>query len=220
MKTITTITIISAIFHASLAFATANTSPEPKSTKTTGKLNADNTNAPNTIALNIMTNALSALKALKKQNQNSPQNIKDTIKAKMLPHIAIEVSTELALKEHWQQLNQKQKLIFQQYITRSLIKDYSTILSSYNKLDSINITTDPEIKRQGNKAIVRLIISFDEDPKPIIVSVKMIRSTHWRIYDVVFSGVSIIKNYRAQFNSHIKRKGIDSLVQKTLKKNI
>lgn len=219
MKTITTITIISAIFNASLAFATANTSPEPKSTKT-GKLNADNTNAPNTIALNIMTNALSALKALKKQNQNSPQNIKDTIKAKMLPHIAIEVSTELALKEHWQQLNQKQKLIFQQYITRSLIKDYSTILSSYNKLDSINITTDPEIKRQGNKAIVRLIISFDEDPKPIIVSVKMIRSTHWRIYDVVFSGVSIIKNYRAQFNSHIKRKGIDSLVQKTLKKNI
>jgi len=50
------------------------------------------------------------------------------------------------------------------------------------------------------------------------ISLKMIRSSQWRVYDVVFSGVSLMKNYRAQFDSHIKRKGIDSLVAKTLKK--
>jgi phospholipid transport system substrate-binding protein len=46
----------------------------------------------------------------------------------------------------------------------------------------------------------------------------MIRSSKWRVYDVVFSGVSLIKNYRAQFNSHIKRKGMDSLIAKIIKK--
>jgi len=48
----------------------------------------------------------------------------------------------------------------------------------------------------------------------------MIRENKWRIYDVVFSGVSLIKNYRAQFNSHIKRKGLDSLIAKVIKKLI
>jgi phospholipid transport system substrate-binding protein len=46
----------------------------------------------------------------------------------------------------------------------------------------------------------------------------MIRLDHWRIYDVLFAGVSIIKNYQAQFNSHIKRKGMDSLVKKITEK--
>jgi hypothetical protein len=46
----------------------------------------------------------------------------------------------------------------------------------------------------------------------------MIRSSHWRVYDLVFSGVSLIKNYKAQFNSHIKRKGMDSLIKKINKK--
>jgi phospholipid transport system substrate-binding protein len=44
----------------------------------------------------------------------------------------------------------------------------------------------------------------------------MIRSSHWRVYDLVFSGVSLIKNYKAQFNSHIKRKGMDSLIEEFL----
>jgi hypothetical protein len=39
----------------------------------------------------------------------------------------------------------------------------------------------------------------------------MIYSQQWRVYDVVFSGISLIKTYKAQFDSHIKRKGIDSL---------
>jgi ABC-type transport system involved in resistance to organic solvents, auxiliary component len=62
------------------------------------------------------------------------------------------------------------------------------------------------------------MITINDDPKPLIISLKMIRSNQWRVYDVVFSGVSLMKNYRAQFDSHIKRKGINSLIAKTIKK--
>ncbi len=203
------LTIILAIFHLNIAFSMFAMSAAPIK----GVIDP-----PNTAALNLLTDALSALKELRKHNKASAENVETLIKSKMLPSIAIDVSTQLALKKHWQTLNTKQKLIFQQYITQSLVQDYASVLSSYDKLDSIDIEVDSMVKRKGNKAIVKLFVSLDNDSKPFIISLKMIRSGHWRTYDVVFSGVSLIKNYQAEFDSHIKRKGIESLIAKMTKK--
>jgi len=46
----------------------------------------------------------------------------------------------------------------------------------------------------------------------------MIRLNTWHVYDVVFSGVSIVKNYRAQFDSYIKRKGLEALITRSQQK--
>ncbi|RUM78756.1 MAG: ABC transporter substrate-binding protein [Candidatus Thioglobus sp.] len=173
---------------------------------------------PGAAALNIIVNNLSSLKALRKQNKASIENVEHLIKVKLLPNIATNIATELTLKKHWLKLSDQQKSIFKAYIIQSLIRDYAGILGAYDQLDSINISVDPKIKRKGNKAIVKLIIHLGDNPKPIHVTLKMIRSNQWRAYDLVFSGVSLMKNYRAQFNSHIRRKGIDSLVSKISKK--
>jgi len=219
MKTIMKrLVIILAIFHLNIAFALNGMPSMPNPVKIMNDSVADIIDPPNTAALNIMVNALSSLKELRKQNKDSIENVKTLIEIKLLPQIAIEVSTELALKKHWHILSAQQKLIFQKYITQSLIRDYAGILSAYENLDTVNIAVDPKVKRKDNKAIVKLIVSLGDDPKPFNITLKMIRSSKWRVYDVVFSGVSLIKNYRAQFNSHIKRKGIDSLIAKIIKK--
>ena len=169
---------------------------------------------PNTAAHNIMFNALSSLIELREQNKNTPENIQALIKTKLLPNISIEVATRATLKKHWHKLNKQQQQIFQQYIIKSLIKDYAGILGSYNKLNSLNISVDPKVKRRNNKAIVKLFVVLSKNSKPFKVVLKMIYSNQWYIYDVMFSGISLIKNYQAQFNSHIKRKSINSLIQK------
>ena len=125
------------------------------------------------------------------------------------------VATKITLEKHWEGLNIQQKQFFQYYISESLIRDYVGILSSYEQLDSVQISVDPEVKRKDNKAIVKLNISLNSKEKPFIVSLKMIRLNTWHVYDIVFSGVSIVKNYRAQFDSHIKRKGLESLIDKS-----
>lgn len=207
--------IILTIFHLNIAFAMNDM---PNSVQTMNESVANIIDPPNTAALNIMVSALSSLKELRKADKATPENIESLIKIKLMPSIAMDVSTELALKKHWGKLDYNQKVIFQRYIEQSLMKDYAGILSSYEKLDSVNISVDPKVKRKDNKAIVKLIITLNDDPNPINISLKMIRSSQWRVYDVVFSGVSLVKNYAAQFNSHIRRKGIDSLVAKTTKK--
>ena len=206
------------ILYFNFALAASSTTPTPNSTKILNDSIAEVIDPPGASALNIIVSNLSSLKELRKKNMASVENIEHLIKVKLLPNIAVAISTELALKKHWHKLNLQQKLIFQTYIVQSLIKDYAGMLGAYDELDSINISVDPKIRRKDNKAIVKLIIHFSNNPKPINVSLKMIRSSQWRAYDLVFSGVSLIKNYRAQFDSHIRRKGIDSLVNKISKK--
>jgi phospholipid transport system substrate-binding protein len=212
------LTIILTIFHLNIAFAMDSMSTMPNPAQMINESVVDIIDPPNTAALNIMVNALSSLKELRKSGNATTENINTLIKIKLLPSIAIDVSTELALKKHWGKLNHDQKVIFQRYISQSLIKDYAGILGSYKKLDSVSISVNPNVKRKGNKAIIKLIVTLNNNPKPINISLKMIRSKQWRVYDLVFSGVSLVKNYAAQFNSHIKRKGIDSLVAKIVKK--
>lgn len=171
---------------------------------------------PNSAAINIMTSTLSSLKELREQGRATPKNVRTLINIKLLPNIAIDVATRLSLKKYWHKLSVPQQKIFQQYITESLIKDYASILGAYNGLDTLSISAATEVKRKDNKAIVKLSIILNKGSAPISVTLKMIRSNQWRVYDVVFSGVSLIKNYSAQFDSHIKRKGIDSLVKKSL----
>ncbi len=178
----------------------------------------DDDNSPSALALNVFRNAISSVQDLKTKQQINAQNIRSLIKAELLPHIAVKVSTKLTLKKYWSSLNEQQKQIFQNYIVESLIKDYSGAFASYNKFDRVRVSADPNVKRKDNKAIVKLFINLEDNPKPITVSLKMIYSNKWRVYDVVFSGVSIIKTYKAQFSSHIKRKGVDSLINKLSEK--
>jgi hypothetical protein len=101
--------IILAIFHMSVAFATDTMSSILNPVKIINDQVADIIDPPNTAALNIMVNALSSLKELRKQNEATNENIKTLIKIKLLPNIAMDVSTELALKKHWHKLNIKTK---------------------------------------------------------------------------------------------------------------
>jgi len=209
--------IILSILYLNIAFAMENI---VNSVKTIDVTLTDIIDPPGTAALNIMISSLSSFKALKKSGMATPENTKSLVLLKLLPNIAMDISTELALKKHWHKLNNQQKIIFEQYITNSLIKDYAGMLHSYENLDLIEISVHKKITRKGDRAIVKLEIKPNERAKPVEISLKMIRSNKWRIYDVVFSGVSLIKNYRAQFNSHIKRKGLDSLIAKVIKKLI
>jgi phospholipid transport system substrate-binding protein len=43
---------------------------------------------------------------------------------------------------------------------------------------------------------------------------------HWKIYDVVIEGVSLVKNYRIQFNSILRKEKPAQLIDRLKKKKI
>jgi ABC-type transporter MlaC component len=97
-----------------------------------------------------------------------------------------------------------------------LIDDYAGVLISYKDLDSLKIKADPKIKQRDNLAIVALNITTNTKNEDLIIATKMIKTDIWRVYDLVVSGVSLIKTYEQQFNSYIKRKGFDEFAKRFL----
>lgn len=206
--------IILSILQMNFAFAQSATPLVPINKKDIIEM----LDPPGVAALNIILGALSSFKALKQSEQASLANTTSLVKIKVLPFIAIKESTQVALKDHWGQLNPSQRQLFANYIEHSLIKDYVGMLYSYKEMDYVEIALQEKVLRKDNRALVKLEIKPNSGAKTSVVTLKMIRNDRWKIYDVVFSGVSVVKNYSSQFNSHIKRKGLDSLIKKTIER--
>jgi len=174
---------------------------------------------PSSAALGIMVEALASLQEYRGTGRTSIEDVEDVIVAELLPSLDITESTRIALKKYWSNLTPRQQLILKTYIATSLVSNYSSVLHSYEDLNSIKLSVDPKVKRKNNKAIVKMYIAEEGKKKPITVVLKMILTGNdWHIYDVVLSGVSLVKNYKATFNSHVKRKGIESLIAKATRK--
>ena len=171
----------------------------------------------NIAAENILKHAIYSISELKnKQKKVTLKQIKNIVKKDFLPFIDATFSAEQSLKNHWHNLSNTQKITLENYIINSLINDYANILISFNNYKKIKITISPKIKTHLNKAIVSINFSTYEDNKMTMVAAKMIKKNSWKIYDIVFSGVSLIKNYSASFESYIKRKGFDAFSKKYL----
>lgn len=207
------ITIV-AIFFINSTFAASSNTEKDNTTNEVDQSVIEIIDPPGAAALTIIVDSLSSLKELKKHNQSTIENIKALINVKLFPHLDINTALKISLKGYWEDLDFNQRQVFYKYIVQSLVNDYAAILVTYDNLDSINVSVDPEIVRKDNRALVKLKITFNDDPKVTVVSLKMIRSNRWKVYDVVFSGVSLVKNYRSQFKSYIRRNGLEALIEK------
>ena len=170
--------------------------------------------APDRAALYIIQHSLKALKSLRKRA--SIDEIRILLRNELEKNINIESAAEFALRPYWNNIIPEQKQVFKQYIFKSIIDDYANIFFiGSNDLSDIEFNIDAIVRRKGNKAIVTFMAQFNADSKPIPVSVRMINiDKRWKIYDLMFSGISLMKGYRAKFNSQIKRKGLDAVILK------
>jgi len=201
------------LLSSSLSYAVEGNEDQPKNNNI-----SDIIDPPGSAALNILVSSLSSLKELKKQNKGTIENIETLIRLKLLPSLDVTYSTQRVLGSFYDDLTDSEKQLFETYLIESLINDYVGILGTYQDLDSINISVGENILRKDNRANVPLIISFSDNSQPVEVALSMIKTNSWKIYDVTFSGVSLIKNYQAQFGSMIKRKGKDFLIEMITKK--
>ena len=171
-----------------------------------------NENTPHSVAVNIIEGALLSLKTLQEQNENSLINIESLVLNKLMPNVDIDFATKIILRDRWNDLSPKQKTMFIDYITRSIVQDYVGLLNSYENLDELNIQIEDGGVINGNKASVKLHIAINKNNYQSFITLKMVKLNRWYIYDAVFPGISILIHYQKSFDSIIKRKGMDGLI--------
>ena len=54
---------------------------------------------------------------------------------------------------------------------------------------------------------------------PIDYSLEKSADGNWKAYDIVVAGVSLVTNYREEFNTVIRDQGVDALIKQLQSKN-
>ena len=156
---------------------------------------------------------------LQSGNNGTLSSTLNLTKKKIIPYIDLEYSTEMALGNYWGQLDSRQKKIFERDMKNSLINEYVGILSDLTSWKNIKISVDDDFTQNGNLARVKVSVSLEENNSSASVTLKLIRKSRWKVYDLEYQSISIIDIERVGYDSKIKRLGIDKLTQKMLNKS-
>ena len=111
---------------------------------------------------------------------------------------------------YWKKRSQEEKNKFTDLFTKLLNKTYTgKLVDSYA---GEKVIYDKEIV-DGNRAFAETQI-VNKQGKEISVGYRLImKENNWRVYDVIIEGVSMLKNYRVQFYSIIRRSSYEELIR-------
>ncbi len=115
-----------------------------------------------------------------------------------------------ALAVHWQKLSIEERNEFVSLFSDLLERSYIKKIESYSdeKIDYL------EEKIDGDNALVKSKITTKRNLE-IPIDYKLLRKGEkWLVYDVVIEGVSLVNNYRTQFNKIIRQNSYAELLKR------
>jgi phospholipid transport system substrate-binding protein len=116
---------------------------------------------------------------------------------------------------HWRGLTPVQKKEFVGLFSSLLENSYAGKIESYN---NEKILYEKELLEGDYAEVDSRIVTAKRDEYTLDYRL-LKEGNKWMVYDVVIEGVSLISNYRSQFNKIINEQGYNELVKKMRTKN-
>ena len=122
----------------------------------------------------------------------------------------VQETARRALGPHWQQRTPQQREEFVQLFAELLEQTYISKIDLFGG-EKLRFT---EEKVDGDNAIVRAkVVTRQQTEVP--VEARMLRKgDRWLIYDILIENISLVGNYRAQFDRIIRTSSYDELVKR------
>tara|TARA_Y100000389_G_scaffold48663_1_gene43965 strand:- start:3594 stop:4184 length:591 start_codon:yes stop_codon:yes gene_type:complete len=154
---------------------------------------------------------VSALVSKHKDRFEEDENfLRSKMHSVVMPKLDIMLMSKIILgKKIWTTMSNQQKTNF---VDAFRYRMTSTYMKSITAFDGEQIKFLPyKPGKRKNVAFVKskyLIASGNID-----VDYRLIKKKNgWKVYDIIFDGISLMKNYRADFRSHVSEQGIESLI--------
>ncbi len=116
---------------------------------------------------------------------------------------------------HWSQLNAKQRDEFVPLFAAFIETVYLDQIQDYAKL-KIEVSSQTLVASDYARVSVT-VLQPSKNPIPIVFLLEK-KGVRWVVYDVNVEGISMVENYRAQFDRVIRSGGIDGLMNKLRQK--
>lgn len=158
---------------------------------------------------------------LSPQAENDSNFVRSKIDTEVLPHIDFTTMTKITLgATEWKKATKEQRSNLVEEFRELLLNTYTAALDQYSG-QKLEILPHKASENDDKIAVVKTI--FDDANVIIPVDYKL-RTTKsdrntWKVYDIEVENVSLVKSYRSEFGSQIKKSGVDGLIETLRAKN-
>lgn len=173
--------------------------------------------APDALVKRVSQDVLQIIKTDPKVQAGDQARIREVVETKLVQHFDFNRMTALAMGRNWSKASPDQQKRLADEFRSLLVRTYSGALVQYRNqtidykplradAGATDVTVRTEVVRSG-QAPVPIDYSMAKGPDG------------WRAYDVVIGGVSLVTNYRDEFNEQVRSGGVDGLIASLAARN-
>tara|TARA_B100001113_G_scaffold188466_1_gene154373 strand:+ start:19197 stop:19778 length:582 start_codon:yes stop_codon:yes gene_type:complete len=162
----------------------------------------------------FLKESVKEVSSLVSQNKERFEKDETFLRMKMnevvMPKLDITLMSKIILgKKIWTKMTASQQ---DDFVNAFKYKMTSTYMKSITAFDGEKIEFLPY--KPGKKANLAFVKSkYIMTSGDIEVSYRLMRKNQsWKVYDIIFDGISLMKNYRADFRDHVDKNGVQSLI--------
>ena len=151
------------------------------------------------------------LKDSKLQGDAKKTERRQLVRNEMEKRFAWEDSAKACLGKHWLKRTPAEKTEFVKLFSEFLKDTYSDkVATYYGDLDKVDYQGE---KIQADYASVKLVLTTKAKVDHPLEYRMEKAGDDWKVYDVVIEGVSMVKNYRDQFDAIIAKSSYEELIK-------
>ena len=143
--------------------------------------------------------------------ENDEEYLRTKVDELVIPKLNISLMSKIVLgRDNWTSSNNYQKREFQKAFRSLMVRTYMKSLTTF---DGEKMKFMPfKAGKRPNIARVNSIYLLSEGELPVSYRLKFTESDGWKVFDIIIDGISLLKNYRTDFQDHIQNNGINSLI--------
>ena len=173
--------------------------------------------APDLLVKTVTLEVLDIIQKDKDIQKGDRKKVIALIEAKVLPHFNFQAMTASAVGRNWDKASAEQKARVMDEFKTLLIRTYSSALAAYgnqkfdfrplhSKPTETDVTIHVRVMQSGAQPVT---IDYDMEKRP----------GGWKVWDVRIGGISLVANYRTEFDNLIRESDIEGLIKALRAKN-
>jgi len=173
--------------------------------------------APDAIVKRVATDVIATIKSDPAIQAGNEARIRDVLETKLLPNFDFARMTALAMGKNWRSATPEQQQRVTDEFRALLVRTYSSALNSYR---NETIEYKPLRMNAGDTEVTVRTLVVRPSGAPVQIDYSMEKKADgWKCYDVIVGGVSLVTNYRDEFNDQVKNGGVDGLIKTLADRN-
>lgn len=173
--------------------------------------------SPDALVKNVTLEVIELIVQDKEIKQGSRAKLIEVIEGKVLPHFNFTTMTALAMGRSWNLATAAQKQLMIEEFRTLLVRTYASALAAYSEQ---RLQFRPLRAKPTDTDVTVNVRVMQSGAQPIAIDYSMEKTAAgWKVYDVMVGGVSLVANYRTEFNSVVRESGVDGLIKNLKAKN-